>query len=76
VDEGTGRLKPVGHVPTGGRTPRHFTIDATGRWLLAANQNSDSVRVFRLDPASGLPSPVGEPVSVPKPACLLPVPGR
>jgi 6-phosphogluconolactonase len=75
VDAASGRLTPVGHVPTGGRTPRHFTIDATGRWLLAANQDSDSVTVFRLDPASGLPSPLGEPVPVPKPVCVLPVPG-
>jgi 6-phosphogluconolactonase len=75
VDEASGRLKPVGHVATGGRTPRHFTIDATGRWLLAANQNSDSVVVFRLDSTSGLPSPVGEPLPVPRPVCLLPVPG-
>jgi 6-phosphogluconolactonase len=74
VDAASGRLTPVGHVPTGGRTPRHFAIDPTGRWLLAANQRSDTVTVFRLDPGSGLPSPVGDPVRVPKPVCLLPVP--
>ena len=75
MDAASGRLRPVGHVPTGGRTPRHFTIDPTGRWLLAANQDSDSVTVFGLDPASGLPAPVGEPVPVPRPVCLLPVAG-
>lgn len=73
VDAATGRLAAVGHVATGGRTPRHFAIDPTGRWLLAANQGSDTVVVFRRDPESGLPSPVGEPVAVPKPVCLLPV---
>jgi 6-phosphogluconolactonase len=71
VDAASGRLTPVGHVPTGGRTPRHFAIDPTGRWLLAANQRSDTVVVFRLDPESGMPAPVGEPVAVPKPVCVL-----
>ncbi len=74
VDAASGSLTPVGHVSTGGRTPRHFGIDTTGRWLLAANQGSDTVVVFRIDTATGLPSAVGEPVRVPKPACLLMVP--
>ena len=74
VDDGSGRLTPAGHVPTGGRTPRHFAIDESGRLLLAANQGSDTVTVFRLDPDTGLPSAMGEPVRVPKPVCLLMVP--
>ena len=32
---------------TGGKTPRNFGIDPTGRYLLAANQDSDSIVVFR-----------------------------
>jgi 6-phosphogluconolactonase len=74
VESASGRLTPVGHVPTGGRWPRHFSIDGSGRWLLAANQHSGSVVVFRLDPDSGMPSAVGEPVAVPTPVCVLPVP--
>src|SRR5262249_34515741 len=38
IDERTGRLSYVGHQPTQGRTPRNFTIDPTGTFLLAANQ--------------------------------------
>ena len=74
ADASSGRLTPVDHVPTGGHWPRHFSIDASGRWLLAANQRSGSVVVFRLDPDSGMPSAVGEPVPVPAPVCVLPVP--
>jgi 6-phosphogluconolactonase len=74
VDSTTGRLSPMGHVPVGGRTPRHFTADPTGRWLLVANQGSDGVVVLRRDPDTGLASPVGEPLAVSKPVCLLPVP--
>jgi 6-phosphogluconolactonase len=49
-------------------------MDATGRLLLAANQGSDTITVFRIDPDTGLPAPVGPPVSVPKPVCLLMMP--
>ena len=49
----SGLLTLVGHQPTLGRTPRSFAIDPSGRFLLAANQNSDSVVVFRIDPQTG-----------------------
>ncbi len=74
IDENSGRLAPAGHVSTGGRNPRHFAIDGTGRLLLVANQNSATVTVFRLDLATGLPAAVGAPVRVPKPVCLLLMP--
>ena len=38
-----GKLTPAGHQLTGGKTPRNFAIDPTGRYLLAANQGSDTV---------------------------------
>ena len=66
-----GGLAPAGRVPTGGRTPRHFAIDSSGRWLIAANQSSGSVVVFRIDPATGLPRRVGEPIIVPEPVCIV-----
>jgi 6-phosphogluconolactonase len=74
VDGATGRLSPAGHVPVGGKTPRHFTIDATGRWLLVGHQGTGTIAVFRLDPGTGMPSPVGPPVKVDKPVCVLPGP--
>ena len=71
VDAASGALALVGHFSTGGRTPRHFAIDSTGRWLVAANQDSDSIVVFRLDPVTGRPSPVGRPITISKPVCVL-----
>ena len=71
VDAATGALAPAGHVPTGGRTPRHFAIEPSGHWLLAANQDSDSIAVFRLDPSTGRPVPVGRPLAISKPVCVL-----
>jgi 6-phosphogluconolactonase len=74
VDPASGRLTLVGHVSTGGHSPRHFAIDPTGGWLLAANQRSDSVVPYRLDPESGMPAAAGPAITVPSPVCVLPVP--
>lgn len=63
-------------VPAGGRRPRHFAIAPSGRWLLVAHQDSGTIAVFRLDPATGALAPAGEPVPVPRPVCILFVPSR
>ena len=34
VDPSSGQLTPLGHRSTGGRTPRNFSIDPSGRFLL------------------------------------------
>ena len=60
----TGRLTVVERVSTGGKTPRNFAIDPTGRTLLAANQGSDSVVVFRIDDKTGRLTPTGQVVEV------------
>ncbi|MEO7455714.1 MAG: lactonase family protein [Gemmatimonadaceae bacterium] len=66
-DKGTLALQQV--VPTGGDWPRNFTIDPSGRWLLAANQRSGSVVVFARD-AGGRLTPTSQRIDVPGPACL------
>jgi 6-phosphogluconolactonase len=38
---------------SGGSTPRFIGIDPSGRFLLAANQDSDTLVSFRIDPRSG-----------------------
>ena len=39
VDPKGGRLTAKGHVPAGGKNPRHFAIDASGTWMFVAHQN-------------------------------------
>ncbi|MBM3946958.1 MAG: lactonase family protein, partial [SAR202 cluster bacterium] len=70
IDQKTGRLTPVGHQSTQGRTPRNFGIDPTGRFLLAANQDTDNVAVFRINQQSGELTPTGQVLSVPVPVCV------
>jgi 6-phosphogluconolactonase len=54
VDAINGTLKHIGLEPTRGKTPRNFIIDPTGNFLLVANQNSDSVIIFKRDKTTGL----------------------
>jgi 6-phosphogluconolactonase len=68
-DAPSGRLTPRGHVPTGGQTPRNFRLSRDGKWLIAANQTSNSLVVFRIG-ADGLPTPTGQTVSIAKPVCV------
>ncbi|HEY9011946.1 MAG TPA: lactonase family protein [Devosia sp.] len=64
------KLEPRAWTPTGGEAPRDFALDPTGRWLIAANQNSDNLVVFPVDPktgdigAAGQVFATGTPVSV------------
>ncbi len=62
-----GALSPVGIYPTGGRTPRHFAIGGDGTYLLAANQESDTITAFRIDGETGALSDMGAKVQVPSP---------
>ncbi len=68
VDD-AGRLSAPDHASTRGEHPRFFTVDPSGGWLLAANQNSDNVVVFALE--DGRPRDVVCETSVPRPVCLL-----
>jgi 6-phosphogluconolactonase len=50
-----GRLIWAGRIPSGGKVPRDFTVDQSGEFLLVANQDSDLVIAFRIDPDTGTP---------------------
>jgi 6-phosphogluconolactonase len=48
-----GALTLVQRIASGGKVPRHFTLDPTAQWLLCGNQDSATVTVFRRDAATG-----------------------
>jgi 6-phosphogluconolactonase len=66
-DATTGLLALVTQVPTGGQTPRHFSVSPDGRFLFVANQGSNTVVPFAIDPATGIPSAAGGTVTVQAP---------
>jgi 6-phosphogluconolactonase len=65
-------LALVGHTPVGGKSPRHITFDPSGRFLFAANQDSNLVTSFAVDRVSGTLTPSGTPLKTEIPVCVLP----
>ena len=60
----------VGHQSTLGETPRNFAIDPSSRYLVVANQNGDSLIVFRIDDMTGRLADTGEHVEIGTPMCV------
>jgi 6-phosphogluconolactonase len=76
IDQQKGTLKMLGRQSSMGETPRNFMIDPSGRYLLAANQDSNSIIVFERNQRSGMLSPTGTKVEVGKPVYLLMTPAK
>jgi 6-phosphogluconolactonase len=69
--DGNGLPQASGLTPTGGMSPRYFTIDPTGRYLLAGNQASGNVVVLTIDQQSGTLKPQPFKLEVPAPVMIL-----
>ena len=74
VDEDRGKLRPLGHQSTQGKTPRNFNLDPTGAFLYAANQNTGTITTFSVSGDTGELTPTGHTTEVPAPVCVLLVP--
>jgi 6-phosphogluconolactonase len=70
IDARKGLLKLQGHHSTEGKTPRNFTIDPSGNFLLAANQQSNNVVIFRRDRQTGKLANTGKRINIGNPVCL------
>ncbi|MEO8174124.1 MAG: lactonase family protein [Sediminibacterium sp.] len=70
INTATGRLINVGYQSTMGEGPRNFMIDPTGNYLLAANQKTNNIVVFKRDLATGLLQQTLQQIEVPNPVCL------
>jgi 6-phosphogluconolactonase len=67
---GSGALALEQVISTQGDWPRNFSLDPTGRWLVVANQRSDSIVVFARNPESGRLTPTQQRIALPSPVCL------
>ncbi|RZA03956.1 MAG: lactonase family protein [Sphingobacteriaceae bacterium] len=70
----TGQLRFIERYRTMGKTPRNFIIDPTGKFLIVANQGSNTVNVLSIDQKSGRIFPTRNSIQVDSPACLKLVP--
>lgn len=74
VAAGNGKLNLLGHTPTGGKTPRFFTLDASGKNLYVANQDSDCIIAFAIDHTTGEIRRTGVEVRVGSPSAISLIP--
>ncbi|MHB8207114.1 lactonase family protein [Mucilaginibacter sp.] len=76
INPENGTLTFVSRTSSLGKGPRDFAIDPSGKFLVVANQNSDNVIVYHLDPATGKPGIVVTNIQVGNPVCLKFVPAE
>jgi 6-phosphogluconolactonase len=69
-DPATGKLTPLEYVPAEGEVPRNICLDPTGKWLIAAHQNSGTAALFKVDQDSGKLTYTGTKVTVPGSICV------
>ena len=70
VNQDDGTLTFKGCTGTQGETPRHFIISPEENYLLAANQDTDNVITFSIDPLTGELGDSGNNLLVPTPVCV------
>ncbi|MFZ4764685.1 MAG: lactonase family protein [Roseimicrobium sp.] len=69
-DATTGKLNFMECAPALVKVPRNFGIDVTGKWMITAGQNSNSVAVFAIDQETGKITPTGQTAEVGAPVCV------
>jgi len=74
INPANGQLTLIDRYSTLGKTPRNFVIDPTGRYLLVANQNSDNIAVYKIDPQTGKLIYTNNQIKISMPVCLKMVP--
>ena len=70
IDRKNGTLTLLGHQSALGKTPRNFSNDPSGKFLLCGNQNSDEIVIFNRNPTTGLLADSGKRITVGKPVCI------
>ncbi len=71
VSSADGKLTELDRTPCGGKIPRHFALDPSGRWMLVANQDSDNIAVFARDVKTGKLDSSFKSYPLSKPQCLV-----
>jgi 6-phosphogluconolactonase len=69
-----GSMSPVQIEHVRGATPRNFNLDPSGKWLLAAGQDSHTLASFVVDADSGRLTYNRSIITTPAPICVLMVP--
>jgi 6-phosphogluconolactonase len=65
-----GKLTLIQRIDCGGRTPRHFALDPTQKFVVLCNQDSDNVVVFARGSTTGKLQYTGIQIQVVSPTCV------
>lgn len=71
VDQANSKLSVIEVEPVRGATPRNFNLDPSGRWLLAAGQDSHTLACFAVNPETGELTYNRSNVTAPSAICVL-----
>ncbi len=71
IDAKSGALTFVQRIGCGGKNPRHFTLDPSEKWIVAANQDSANIVIFARDPHTGKLTQTERSAHVGAPVCVL-----
>jgi 6-phosphogluconolactonase len=71
IDQGSGRLTPLGRVDSGGAVPRTLAIGPDGSRLYVANQRGGNLTTFLIDERTGALTAAGQVITVTAPVSLL-----
>jgi enamine deaminase RidA (YjgF/YER057c/UK114 family) len=67
LDNGT--LKKIYHQPVA-KTPRNFSFDPTGKYVLVASQDENKIQVFSFDTQTGMMADTKNDIQVQAPVCI------
>jgi 6-phosphogluconolactonase len=70
IDKASGTLAEIQRIVPPGKIPWSFGIDPTGRWMLIADQGSNSVNVLAVDAKTGKLTATAESIAVPNPVTV------
>ncbi|WP_404454844.1 lactonase family protein [Oceanobacillus kapialis] len=70
VQEETDELSLVEIIPSGGEWPRDFVLDPSEKFLVASNQHSGNVVLFKRDEATGKLTQTDQVIEVPEVVCV------
>lgn len=70
VNPESGELKFIEHTSTQGNWPRDFALDPTEKFIVASNQNSNTLVLFSRDKLTGKLTLIQSDISVPEPVCV------
>ncbi len=65
-----GKLESSGYQKTGGKHPRTFAIDETGKFIIVTNVISQDVTVLKINKETGLLKKVDKPVKIKNVTCV------